>query len=179
MALTLPNQLVHLEANCGVYALWVLFQHHGLDVQIDELIQATQHDQNEGTFTIALAVALKKFGFEVQFCSDPDLNIDAKEQQIYQQARNLNIPILPALTYAQIQQHIEQGQFVIVYYDSLDGIGNQSLIYSIDAQEVCFFDSFEPMAATIFEQQRQAEGICRQAIVIDDRHFEMRTLSFN
>jgi hypothetical protein len=36
---------------------------------------------------------------------------------------------------------------VIVSYDTLDGVGNQSLVYSMDEQEICFFDSFDPMPA--------------------------------
>lgn len=62
---------------------------------------------------------------------------------------------------------------MIVYYDTLQGIGNHSLVYSINAQEICFFDSFDAMSATVFEQQRQAEGICLQAIVIGP-HYGIR-----
>jgi hypothetical protein len=61
-----------------------------------------------------------------------------------------------------------------LYYDTLEGIGNHSLVYSIDDEEICFFDSFEPMSKDVFIQQRQQEGICQQAIVIDDRNFVMR-----
>jgi len=44
----------------------------------------------------------------------------------------------------------------------------------MDEREVCFFDSFEPMPAKVFEQQRHAEGICRQALVIDGSSFALR-----
>ena len=44
----------------------------------------------------------------------------------------------------------------------------------MDDQEVCFFDSFDPMSAEVFEQQRNKSGICQQVIVIDDRNFVMR-----
>lgn len=173
MALNLPESLANLEANCGVYAIWMLFQHHGIQVDVDELIHATQYDDQEGTFTIALAIALKKFGFDVAFYTDEDPNIEEKERQMYDEACKLNISIQPALNYGQIQQATEQGKFVIVYYDTLDDVGNQSLIYSIDDHEICFFDSFDPMPALVFENQRKAEGICRQAIVIDDVQFQM------
>lgn len=169
MALEIPESLVNLEANCGIFALWMLFQHHGVEMDISELIQATQHDQEYGTFTIALAVALKKFGFDVSFYTDPDPYIDGSESLIYQQAQTLNIPIHSALTYSEIQAAIENGQMVIVSYDTLNGIGNQSLVYSMDEQEICFFDSFDPMPAFLFEQQRDAEGICRQVILINDQ----------
>ncbi|VTX94858.1 cysteine peptidase family C39 domain-containing protein [Acinetobacter ursingii] len=173
MALEIPESLVNLEANCGIFALWMLFQHHGVEMDISELIQAAQHDQEYGTFTIALAVALKKFGFDVSFYTDPDPYIDDSERLIYQQAQALNIPIHSALTYSEIQGAIENGQMVIVSYDTLDGVGNQSLVYSMDEQEICFFDSFDPMPAFLFEQQRDAEGICRQVILINDQELKL------
>ena len=169
MALNIPESLLNLEANCGVYALWMLFQHHGMQVEIDEIATACCHDPESGTFCIALAVALKKFGFNVAFYTDVDPNIDEQEQSIYQQAQNLNIPMSAALSYSDIQQAIVAGQMAIVSYDTLDDIANQSLVYSMDDQEICFFDSFDPMPKSVFEQQRQAEGICRQVILIDDR----------
>ena len=46
-------------------------------------------------------------------------------------------------------------------------MGNHSLIYSLDDQEISFCDHFEEMSKTVFEQQRQADGICRQVIVVE------------
>lgn len=179
MALNLPEKLVNLESNCGVYALWMLFQHHGVEVDVDELIKATKYDYQEGTYTIALAIALKKFGFDVAFYTDEDPYIEEKERLMYDEADQLNISLRPALSYQQIQEATEQGQFVIVYYDTLDDVGNQSLVYSIDDDEICFFDSFDAMPALVFENQRKAEGICRQVIVIDDVEFQMRSAMKN
>ncbi|MBK0062278.1 MULTISPECIES: cysteine peptidase family C39 domain-containing protein [unclassified Acinetobacter] len=172
MALEIPESLLNLEANCGIFALWMLFQHHGIEIDIAELVQATQHDEENGTFTIALAVALKRFGFDVSFYTDPDPYIDPNERLIYQQTETLHIPIDAALSYSDIQNAIENGQMAIVSYDTLDGVGNQSLVYSIDEQEICFFDSFDPMPVAVFEQQRNAEGICRQVILINDRDIQ-------
>ena len=94
-------------------------------------------------------------------------DIDEIEKQIYLEAKQLEIPIRPALTYEMIQQAYEDGKFVIVFYDTLDGTGNQSLIYSIDKQEISFCDHFEVMSKAVFEQQYQAGEICQQAIVIE------------
>lgn len=177
MALNLPESLLRLEANCGVFALWMIFQQHGVDKRIEELIQVSRHDRVNGTFTIALAIALKKFGFKVSFYTDQDPNIDPDEIIFYEQAKTLGVPIGAALNYQQIQRAVNNGQLVIVYYDSLQGVGNQSLVYSINEKEICFFDSFEPMSASVFEQQRQVDGICRQVIVIDD--FELDASKLN
>ncbi|MCH7335160.1 cysteine peptidase family C39 domain-containing protein [Acinetobacter sp. NIPH 2699] len=167
MSLNIPESLLQLEANCGVFAIWVILKQYHTHIDIADLIQLCDHDQKDGTFTIALAVALKKLGFEVSFYTAPDLNIDEKEQQSYLDAQRLQIPIQAALTYSEIQRAFEAGKFVIVFYDTLQGMGNQSLIYSIDEQEISFCDHFEVMSQAVFEQQRQADGICRQVIVIE------------
>ncbi|MBJ8439418.1 cysteine peptidase family C39 domain-containing protein [Acinetobacter junii] len=167
MSLDIPDPLLQLEANCGVFAVWLILKQYQANIDIAELIQLCRHDYNEGTFTIALAVALKKLGFEVSFYTAPDPDIDEIEKQIYLEAKQLQIPIRPALTYEMIQQAYEDGKFVIVFYDTLDGAGNQSLIYSIDEQEISFCDHFEVMSKAVFEQQYQADEICQQAIVVE------------
>jgi len=178
MAVNIPQALANLEANCGVFAVWMVLRHHGVHINIDELIQVCRYDE-DGTYTIALAVALKKFGFDVSFHSDKDPNISSSERMSYKEANVLKIPMGPALSYQNIQAEIQNGKMVIVYYDTLAGVGNQSLVYSIDEKNICFFDSFEPMSASVFEKQRQVEGICRQAIVIDDRNFQMHSTKLN
>ncbi|ENV50968.1 hypothetical protein L292_1022 [Acinetobacter junii CIP 107470 = MTCC 11364] len=114
MSLDIPDPLLQLEANCGVFAVWLILKQYQSNIDIAELIQLCQHDYNEGTFTIALAVALKKLGFEVSFYTAPDPDIDEIEKQIYLEAKQLQIPIRPALTYEKIQQAYEDGKFVIV-----------------------------------------------------------------
>lgn len=178
MAVNIPQALANLKANCGVFAVWMVLQHHGVQIDVAELIKVCRHDEG-GTYTIALAVALKKLGFEVSFHSDKDPNISPSERMSYKEANVLKIPTSPALSYQDIQTAIQNGKMVIVYYDTLENVGNQSLIYSIDSNEICFFDSFEPMPVAIFEKQRQVEGICRQAIVIDDRNFQIHSTKLN
>lgn len=177
MTLEIPDSLQNLEANCGVFAVWMVLQHHGVQIDVAELIKVCRHDEG-GTYTIALAVAVKKLGFEVSFHSDEDPNISPSERMSYKEAKVLKIPTGPALSYQDIQAEIQNGKMVIVYYDTLAGVGNQSLVYSID-ENICFFDSFEPMSAAVFEKQRQVEGICRQAIVIDDRNFQIHPTKLN
>ena len=81
--------------------------------------------------------------------------------------QRLKIPINAALTYSEIQQSFEEGKFTIVFYDTLDGEANQSLIYSIDEREISFCDHFEVMSKAVFEQRYQADEICKQVIVVE------------
>ncbi|HAB72323.1 MAG TPA: peptidase C39, partial [Acinetobacter nosocomialis] len=108
-----------------------------------------------------------------------DPNISPSERMSYKEAKVLKIPIGSALSYQDIQAAIHNGKMMIVYYDTLDGVGNQSLVYSIDQNEICFFDSFEPMSATVFENQRNVEGICRQAIIIGERNLNIYSTTLN
>lgn len=168
MSLQLPKQLIDLEANCGIFAVWVVLQHCSIQIEIDQLAKLCQYDREDGTFSIGLALGLKKLGFDIRFYTDDDPDIHEKEINCYAEAKALNIPIYQALAYQDIQNAVSQGYFAIVYYDTVDGVGNHSLVYSIDENEICFFDSFDAMPAVVFEQQRQAEGICQQVIIIGD-----------
>lgn len=154
--------------------MWMVLQHYGVNMDIERLAQACRHDAEDGTFGIGLAVALEKFGFSVMFHTDDDPHMHEKELPCYAEAQNLSIPVLPALSYQGLRDAVDIGCFVIVFYDTLQGVGNHSLIYAMDEREVCFFDSFDPMPAKVFEQQRHAEGICRQALVIDGSSFALR-----
>ena len=167
MSLNIPPSLLQLEANCGVFAVWLIVKQYHTHIDIADLIRLCRHDQKEGTFTIDLAVALKKLDFDVTFYTDPDPNMDEREQQSYIDAQRLQIPILNALKYWEIQDAFENGQFVIVFYDTLEGEGNQSLIYSINEQEISFCDHLDVMSKALFEQQRQVDGICRQVVVVE------------
>ena len=167
MALELPQELANLEANGGIYAVWMLLRHLGIDADIQQLIEVCGYTPEQGTTTIGLAVGLKKFGFNVQFYTDPDPDLQDAEKLSYAEAEQLKLPVLAAIGYQQIQQVFDENKFVIVYYDTLEGVGNHSLLYSINDAEICFFDSFESMPAAVFEQQRQQEGICRQVIVVE------------
>ena len=168
MALEMPEELANLEANGGVFAVWMLLQHLGIDADIQQLVEVCGYDAENGTTTIGLAVALKKFGFNIQFYTDHDLDLQEGEKLSYQEAEQLGLPILPALNYEQIQQAFDQNKFVIVYYDTLEGVGNHSFVYDVNADEICFFDSFDAMPALVFEQQRRVDGICQQVIVVDN-----------
>ena len=166
MSLEIPEQLQNMPANCGIYAVWMLLQHCDIDLDLDDLARVCGYDEEDGTFTIGLAVGLKKMGFQVVFHTEEDLHQDPKELPSYAEAKRLNLPIQAPISYAEIQKAIETGHWVIVYYDTLEGVGNHSLVYDINEQEISFFDHFDVMTPEVFQRQREVEGICQQAIVI-------------
>jgi hypothetical protein len=166
MSLEIPEQLQNMPANCGIYAVWMLLQHCDIDLDIQDLANICSYDSEDGTFTIGLAVGLKKMGFNVTFHSEEDLHKDPRELPSYQDAERLKISLKEPISYADIQHAIETGHWVIVYYDTLEGVGNHSLIYDINDNEISFFDHFDVMTPEVFQRQREVDGICQQAIVI-------------
>lgn len=165
--MSMPDEILNLPYNCGVFALWCVIRQYGLDVQPQKIIELSKYNAEDGTFGIALTIALYKLGFEVSFCTDPDPDQHPIERLAYTEAEQLGIAITSPLSYENIQQEIDENQaLVIVFYDDLEDVGNHSLVYSIDENEICFFDSLDAMPRDVFEQQRQAKGICRQSILI-------------
>lgn len=63
MSVEIPEDLQNLEANGGIFAIWMIFHHYGIDLNISDLTQLCQHDLEMGSSSIALAVALKTLGW--------------------------------------------------------------------------------------------------------------------
>lgn len=166
MAIDIPEQLQNMPANGGVYAVWMLLQHCDIELDLDDLAKACHYDEEDGTFTIGLAVGLKKMGFNVTFYSDEDPHKHPKELDCYAEAARLKLPVLGPMSYHDLHVAIENGYWAIVYYDTLEGVGNHSLVYDINEHEISFFDHFDVMTPEVFQQQREAEGICQQSILI-------------
>ena len=167
----IPEELANLEANSGIYAVWMLFQHLGLDPDIEQLKEVCHYVEGDGTTTIGLAVGLKKFGLNVEFTTDADEDLQDQEKRSYAEAETINLKMSASIRYQDIQNAFNANKFVIVYYDTLEGLGNHSLVYDINDEEISFFDSFDAMTQDIFEQQRAVDGICRQAIIVEVSHY--------
>ena len=99
MLSNLPKKLANLEANAGIYAVWMIFRHLGLDPDIEQLKDVCGYVEGDGTTTIGLAVGLKKFGFNVQFYIEQDPDIQDQEKMSYAEAKVLDLPVLNAIEY--------------------------------------------------------------------------------
>src|SRR5688500_16388500 len=67
-----PAELQDLPSNCGPVAVWQVLRSHSIDATPSELLEALRFDPTEGTFMIAIAVALSAFGLVVALHTDPD-----------------------------------------------------------------------------------------------------------
>ena len=66
--------------------------------------------------------------------TDPDKQ--PLEIQFYQKAQELKLHVHEyPLSYTDIQKLVDKGRFVIVFYDTLEEVGNHSLIYEINEKK--------------------------------------------
>ena len=91
MSIEIPEDLQNLEANSGIFSIWMIFHHYGIDLHIPDLVQLCRHNPEMGTSTIALAVALQTLGLDVAFFSEYDADKQPVELDFYQQAQTLKI----------------------------------------------------------------------------------------
>ena len=70
MGVEIPEDLQNLEANSGIFSIWMIFHHYGIDLHIPDLVQLCRHNPEMGTSTGALAVAWQTLGLDVAFFSE-------------------------------------------------------------------------------------------------------------
>src|SRR5262249_53723829 len=71
-----PSQLLALDGCCGPVTAWGILKYFRIRASSAQIIEACRYTKRHGTFTIALAVALREFGLLVSFYSyfDPNPN---------------------------------------------------------------------------------------------------------
>jgi hypothetical protein len=162
-----PPSLLSLESGCGVICGWLALRHYRKKVSIKHLVRLCKFTKSRGTYAVALAVALRKFGLPVIFLTDEDNDKKPVEIIAYRQAKKLNTQILPAPTIRDLNNYLRQGKFVIALYDAKGGVAHFSPLREITGGRVFFIDPIEPnMSIRTFNRRRGAPGICRHTIVI-------------
>lgn len=162
-----PEEIEALEGNCGVVSVWLVCHHFKLAVDPQALIQLCGHTTKDGTFTIALAVALHDLKLPVSFHSDVDPAIQDAELTYYERAKLKSIPLKPAQNINEIAAVVSQGKSVIAFFDTIEGVGHFSPIQAVEPLQVQFAYGNEPvLSLNEFEARRQSDGICRQTIVV-------------
>jgi hypothetical protein len=143
-------------------------RHYGKTVSIKRLIKLSKFTKSQGTYAVALAVALKKVGLPVIFLTDEDNDKKYIEVVAYRQATKLNISILPGPTIRNLNGYLGQDKFVIALFDTKGGVAHFSQVREITGGRVLFNDPIEPeMSTRVFNKRRAAPGICRHTIVIE------------
>lgn len=162
-----PASLLSLESGCGVICGWLAMRHYRKKVSIKRLIRLCKFIKSQGTYAVALAVALRKLGLPVVFLTDEDNDKKPAEIVAYRQAKKLNIRVLPGPTIRDLNGYIRQQKFVIALFDTKEGIAHFSQVREITGGRVFLNDPVEPdMSTRVFNKRRAAPGICRHTLVI-------------
>src|SRR5215204_4373283 len=93
-----PFQLLQLDGSCGVITAWGVLKYFRKRASSARLIKSCRYTKKHGTFTIALAVALREHGLTVKFFSEPDPNPNAIEKSCYRLAEKLGVQIYRAIS---------------------------------------------------------------------------------
>jgi len=161
----IPAGLQELENGCGVVAAWMALRTSRKRVAWRRLAKLCRHGKATGTFAISVAVALKRCGLPVVFCTDPDPDQQRKEIVDYRAAKRLGIPIRPAMELRDLKQSLRE-KTVIVLFNAQNGDGHFSPVLSIENATISFAYSNEPfLSLRVFRSRWRAPGVCRQAII--------------
>lgn len=161
----IPAGLQELESGCGVVSAWMALRACRKRVAWRRLAELCRHSKRTGTFAISIAVALKKCGLPVTFCTDPDPDKQPKEIVGYRIAKKLGIPIRRALEIRELKEALRE-KTVIVLFNARNGDGHFSPVLSIDNAAISFAYNDEPvLSLRVFRSRWTAPQVCRQAII--------------
>lgn len=161
----IPVGLQELDAGCGVVAAWLALRIHRKRVAWRKLAKLCRYSKDTGTFAICAAVALRKCGVPVTFCTDPDPHKQPKEIVGYRAARKLGIPIRAALELRELKEALRT-KTVIVLFNARNGDGHFSSVLSMNKATISFAHANEPtLSLRVFRSRWSAPRVCRQAII--------------
>ncbi len=161
----IPRELETLDGHCGPLSLWLVLNSFGRHISPFEIIKESKYTKKYGTFTISLAVALKRWGFNVDFYSDLDANPKPIELKSYKEAERLGIQVHLSLSIEGLLEEIHNGKKVIVYYNTREDQGHYSPLLGKNGEYLLL-----PLAEagrireSDFIKYRQAPEIYRQSI---------------
>jgi hypothetical protein len=131
------------------------------------IIQQCRHTKKHGTFTIALAVALREHGLNVEFHSDRDPKPQRIERQMYRRAKILGIALCAAIPIEQLTAKIRDGKVAIVYFDTDEHYGHFSPLTAIHKGRLILpYTDCGSMSIDEFDAKWKRPGVCRQCIIV-------------
>lgn len=131
-----PNKLLQLESNCGLITAWCILKYFKKRTSSEKLIKLCRYTKKHGTFTIALAVALKKHGLNVTFFSDTDPKPHLIENQSYRIAKNIGVNIQPAIRLELLLESININKIAAVLYNTAENYGHLTPLLGINGNNL-------------------------------------------
>lgn len=161
-----PEAIRYLDANCGPTAAWGVLRYFRKRVAAHRLIKACRHTKRHGTFSIALAIALKEHGLDVQFYSEPDPNPTAIEKRCYRRAEEIGIQFAGAVALDTILDAVNSASVPIILFNTENDVAHLSPIAGIEDGLVSLpYTDEGRMAKQELEARWTASEIYRQCVV--------------
>lgn len=160
-----PTSLLALEGNCGPISVWLVLRHLRMRTSSERIIRLCRYSRRHGTFTIALAVALREHGLKVDFHSEEDPFPMPIERQMYKIAQKSGIVLGNPLPVDELLGRIRGGEVAIVYFKTDNANGHFSPLIGIAGRRLVLpYTDMGAMDVEEFEERWTAPGFCRQCI---------------
>lgn len=165
--LEVPHRLEQLDGNCGVVAVWMVLEYFGIKHRVDDLIHQCHHTDEYGTFTAGLALALHDYGLHVQLHTEPDDDMKPLEQSLYEEARNRNIVVAPAISLDKLLALLSRSCKSIVFFDTDDGCGHFSPLSGVRGKNLLLpYTENGSLPRETFVHRWNAPEILQQCVVV-------------
>lgn len=162
-----PRALHAVEGPCGPLAVWGVLRHFYKRTAALRLLKACRHSDQHGSFSIALAVALREHGLGVMFYSEPDPEMHFIEQECYRCAAELGIFRNDPPELNTLLAKVNSGCIPIIFYNTEDDVGHFSPIVGTDGDQVLMpYTDERTMLKAELQQRWSAPGILRQCILV-------------
>jgi hypothetical protein len=119
-----PSRLLQLDGSCGLITAWGILKYFKKRTSSERLIESCRYTKKHGTFTIALAVALRERGLSVRYFSEPDPNPNAIEKRCYRIAEKVGVQINGAISLEALLAQIGANCIPVVSYNTAENNGH-------------------------------------------------------
>ena len=126
-----PRVLFDLEGNCGPLSVWLLLRHFKKRASADRIIRLCRYTKRHGTFTVALAFALKEHGLRVQFHTEIDPAPMPVERTLIRMAERAGVVMDGPLHMDELIRRVRGGEVGIMAFDTDDGRGHFSPVIGV------------------------------------------------
>jgi len=160
-----PRALFALDGNCGPMSVWLLLRHFRKRTSSEQIIRLCRYTKRHGTFTIALALALREHGLRVNFHTEEDPAPMPIERRLYKTAERSGVVVGNALQVNELLNRIRSGEVAIVCFNTDAGDGHFSPLIGVKRRQLVLpYTDQGRMDVEEFERRWTAPGICRQCV---------------
>jgi hypothetical protein len=155
-----------LDGCCGPITAWGVLKYFGKHVSSARLVDACRYTKKHGTFLIALAVALRKFGLTVSFYSERDPNPTLIERRCLLIAEQTGIHIERAISLNMLLDKISPRHIPVVLYNTPEGNGHISPLLGVEGRSLMLpYAEEELMPKRVFLKRWNEPEIYKQCLV--------------